>query len=98
MLLVPRAEALAAFATAAGLEPPSAEGVISPALLRALTRDFNRLLSERPGSRPDERLGGVALVAPFSLENGLLTQTLKLRRDAILARDSGAVASLYGDG
>jgi long-chain acyl-CoA synthetase len=98
MLLVPRAEALAAFASAAGLEPPGAEGLASAALLRALTRDFNRLLAERPGSRPDERLGGVALVAPFSLENGLLTQTLKLRRDAILARDGGAVARLYGDG
>jgi long-chain acyl-CoA synthetase len=40
----------------------------------------------------------VALVEPFSLENGLLTQTLKLRRDAILARDSATVAALYGDG
>ncbi|MEB3256504.1 MAG: AMP-binding protein, partial [Synechococcaceae cyanobacterium] len=98
MLLVPRAEALALFATTAGLEPPRDGGSASPALLRALTRDFNRLLAERPGSRPDERLGGVALVAPFSLENGLLTQTLKLRRDAILARDSEAVAALYGDG
>jgi long-chain acyl-CoA synthetase len=98
MLLVPRGEALAAFATAAGLPPPPEGGAPSPPLLRALTRDFNRLLAERPGSRPDERLGGVALVAPFSLENGLLTQTLKLRRDAILDRDSATVATLYGDG
>jgi long-chain acyl-CoA synthetase len=56
------------------------------------------LLAERSGSRPDERLGGVVLVEPFSLENGLLTQTLKLRRAAILARDALAVARLYGDG
>ena len=100
-LVVPKAEALAAFAAAAGLpaldlystDGPGAD----PALLRALSREFNRLLAARPGSRPDERLGGVVLVEPFSLENGLLTQTLKLRRDAILARDGAAIASLYGE-
>ena len=103
LLLVPRAEPLAAFASAAGLAAPgeglAGEGAAAdPALLRALAREFNRLLAERSGSRPDERLGGVVLVEPFSLENGLLTQTLKLRRAAILARDALAVARLYGDG
>jgi long-chain acyl-CoA synthetase len=98
LLLVPRAEALAAFAGAGGFAAPAPAVAADPALLRALTREFNRLLAERVGSRPDERLGGVALVESFSLENGLLTQTLKLRRDAILARDSAIVAALYGDG
>jgi long-chain acyl-CoA synthetase len=55
------------------------------------------VLAARPGSRPDERLAGVALVAPFTIENGLLTQTLKQRRDRITARDQGAIAALYGD-
>jgi long-chain acyl-CoA synthetase len=100
-LLVPKAEALADFAAAAGLPAPvlSASAGLSadPALLRALSREFNRLLAARPGSRPDERLGGVVLVQPFSLENGLLTQTLKLRRDAIRARDGAAIAALYGE-
>jgi long-chain acyl-CoA synthetase len=98
LLLVPRREALAAFAASAGLAAPAADGAADPALLRALTGEFNRSLAARAGSRPDERLGGVALVEPFSLENGLLTQTLKLRRDAILARDERAVNRLYGDG
>jgi long-chain acyl-CoA synthetase len=98
LLLVPRREALAAFAASAGLAAPAADGAPDPALLRALTGEFNRSLAARAGSRPDERLGGVALVEPFSLENGLLTQTLKLRRDAILARDERAVNRLYGDG
>jgi len=65
------------------------------ALLRALTRECNRLLAARPGSRPDERLGGVALVEPFTLDNGLLTQTLKQRRDRITARDAAAIESIY---
>jgi len=37
----------------------------------------------------------VALVAPFSIENGLLTQTLKQRRDRIAARDAGAIEAIY---
>jgi long-chain acyl-CoA synthetase len=65
------------------------------ALLRALTRECNRLLAARPGSRPDERLSGVALVEPFTLDNGLLTQTLKQRRDRITARDAAAIESIY---
>ncbi|MCP9891246.1 AMP-binding protein [Cyanobium sp. Aljojuca 7D2] len=88
-LLVPKPEALAGFAAAAGLAPGEA------ALLRALTRECNRLLAARPGSRPDERLAGVALVEPFSLDNGLLTQTLKQRRDRIAARDGEAIAAIY---
>jgi len=89
-LIVPRPEPLAAFAAAAGLGP------MDPALLRALGRDCNRLLASRPGARPDERLAGVALVEPFTLENGLLTQTLKQRRDRIAARDAEAIAAIYG--
>jgi long-chain acyl-CoA synthetase len=109
-LVVPRPEPLAAFAEAAGLpasalpqqallqEGMPAEGrpeVVEPALLRALTRDCNRLLASRPGARPDERLAGVALVAPFTLENGLLTQTLKQRRDRIANRDAAAIEAIY---
>jgi long-chain acyl-CoA synthetase len=99
-LLVPRPEPLQAFAAAAGLAVPGAGAGpmpgADPALLRALTRECNRLLAARPGSRPDERLGGVALVEPFSIDNGLLTQTLKQRRDRITARDAAAIASIYG--
>jgi long-chain acyl-CoA synthetase len=98
-LLVPRGEPLAAFAAEGGLSAPdparSPGEAADPALLRALTRECNRLLAARPGSRPDERLGGVALVEPFTLENGLLTQTLKQRRDRIAERDAAAIASLY---
>ncbi|MEB3271819.1 MAG: AMP-binding protein [Synechococcus sp.] len=100
-LLVPRLEALAGFAAAEGLPLPraGAEGeapVAAAALLRNLTRRFNAQLAARPGSRPDERLAGVALVAPFTIDNGLLTQTLKQRRDRIAGRDAAVIESLYG--
>jgi long-chain acyl-CoA synthetase len=102
-LLVPKAEPLMQWARSQGLPEPSltAEGTLAsldPALAKALARECNRLLAARPGSRPDERLGGVALVEPFTMDNGLLTQTLKQRRDRIAARDAAAIASLYGEG
>jgi long-chain acyl-CoA synthetase len=100
-LVVPRLEPLQAWAAEQGVPVPAAGAetgavVADSALLKALTREANRLLAARPGSRPDERLLGVALVAPFTLDNGLLTQTLKQRRDRISARDQAAIAALYG--
>ena len=102
LLLVPKAEVLAAWASAQGLPVPGGGQVgeagslaADPALLKALSRDFNRVLAARAGSRPDERLAGVAVVAPFTIENGLLTQTLKQRRDRIAQRDAAAIEALY---
>jgi len=99
-LLVPRGEALAGFAADAALPAPDPEAPcrepVDPALLRALTRECNRILAARPGARPEERLAGVALVEAFTLENGLLTQTLKQRRDRIAERDAAAIAAIYG--
>ena len=65
-------------------------------LLKLLRGELNRLLADRAGSRADERLAGVALVEPFSIENGLLTQTLKQRRDRITERDRSFIESVYG--
>lgn len=95
-LLVPRAEPLASFARARDLPAPQSGGTgTDRALLKALSGEFNRLLAARPGSRPDERLAGVALVEPFSIDNGLLTQTLKQRRDRITDRDGTAIEAIY---
>ena len=102
LLLVPKAEALAAWASAQGFPLPDGGQAgeagplpADPALLKALSREFNRVLAARAGSRPDERLAGVAVVAPFTIENGLLTQTLKQRRDRIAKRDAAAIEALY---
>jgi len=101
-LVVPKAETLGGFAREQGLQvpqqwPDGSAGGGEAALLKALTSRLNRRLQARPGARPDERLAGVALVAPFSIENGLLTQTLKQRRDRIADRDAAAIAAIYGD-
>ena len=66
-----------------------------PALLTLLMRECNRMLQLRPGARGDERLCGVGLVEPFSIDNGLLTQTLKQRRDRISRRDAAVIEQIY---
>ncbi len=65
-------------------------------LRMALRSELNRLLAKRPASRSDERLSGVVLVDPFTIENGLLTQTLKQRRELISARDRKFIEIVYG--
>ena len=97
-LIVPRTEAILAWAETAGLSLAQDLGGQpgDPALLKLLMRECNSLLKQRVGSRGDERLAGVVLVDPFSIENGLLTQTLKQRRDRITARDQRLIEALYG--
>ena len=97
-LIVPRAEAIVAWAAEAGLRVAQDLGGQpgDPALLKLLMRECNRLLKQRAGSRGDERLTGVVLVSLFSIENGLLTQTLKQRRDRITSRDQHLIDALYG--
>jgi long-chain acyl-CoA synthetase len=100
-LVVPRLEALQGLARELDLALPARapDGVnpagAEPALLKAVASRLNRELAARPGGRGEERLAGVALVEPFSIDNGLLTQTLKQRRDRIAARDAEGIEAIY---
>ena len=97
-LLVPRVEPIRAWASEQGLSVGEDLGGRpgDSALLNLLMRECNRVLRLRPGARGDERLCGVGLVEPFSIENGLLTQTLKQRRDRISRRDAAVIERIYG--
>ncbi len=96
-LLVPRNDLLHAWAIKQGLSlklnlelcPGDIE------LRKLLRREMNKVLLDRPGSRPEERLFAIALVKPFTIENGLLTQTLKQRRPQILQRDLKVINEIY---
>ncbi|RNC91027.1 MAG: long-chain fatty acid--CoA ligase [Synechococcus sp. YX04-3] len=97
-LLVPRVEPIRAWASEQGLSVGEDLGGRpgDSALLNLLMRECNLVLRLRPGARGDERLCGVGLVEPFSIENGLLTQTLKQRRDRISRRDAAVIERIYG--
>ena len=96
-LIVPRAEAIVDWARQEGLNLADDLGGKpgDQALLRLLMQECNRLLKQRVGARGDERLAGVVLVDPFTIDNGLLTQTLKQRRDRITARDHARIRGMY---
>ena len=65
-------------------------------LRQALRLEMNKVLANRLVSRREERLFAIALVEPFTIENGLLTQTLKQKREKIIERDLKIVNEIYG--
>ncbi|AFY94095.1 AMP-dependent synthetase/ligase [Chamaesiphon minutus] len=58
--------------------------------------ELNREVKNRPGYRIDDRIATIKLIAePFSIENGLLTQTLKIRRPVVMARYHGMIDEMF---
>jgi hypothetical protein len=67
------------------------------ALRKAILSEANKLLQSKPFFREYEKLGGVTLLLePFTVENHLLTMTLKMKRDAVVKRYGTAIDKMYG--
>ncbi|MBX3463529.1 MAG: long-chain fatty acid--CoA ligase [Planctomycetes bacterium] len=61
-----------------------------------LRRELDRLLVRENGCRPCDRVVAFAvLAAPMTPENGLLTQTLKVRRHVVAERFAAVISALY---
>jgi long-chain acyl-CoA synthetase len=61
-----------------------------------MRKELNREVQNRPGYRADERIGPFRLLTePFSIENGLLTQTLKIRRNVVMDRYQGMINEMF---
>jgi len=61
-----------------------------------LRQELNREIKNRPGYRADDRIGPFTLLMePFTIENRLLTQTLKVRRPAVTNRYSGMIDKMF---
>lgn len=59
-------------------------------------QELNREVKNRPGYRPDDRIGPFRLLTePFTIENGLLTQTLKIRRPVVTDRYRGMIDEMF---
>ncbi|MEL6326733.1 MAG: AMP-binding protein [Cyanobacteria bacterium J06626_23] len=99
-LVVPNFEALETWATSQGktfaLSGPADLTLESETVLALIKKELAREVKARPGYRPDDRIGPIQLLAePFTIENGLLTQTLKVRRAAVTARYGSLIDALF---
>ncbi|MCM1984887.1 AMP-dependent synthetase/ligase [Lyngbya confervoides] len=109
-LIVPNLEALQQWAIARNatlpaaalgdLPPaPAAATVLnwdSPDITELYRQELIREVKNRPGFRPDDRIGVFTLILdPFSMENGLLTQTLKVKRAVVLERYRDMINGMF---
>jgi long-chain acyl-CoA synthetase len=109
-LIVPNQEALQKWAAAQNLElqlPGEEKRERNGANSLPLTLDskpvqdlmrqeLNREVKNRPGYRADDRIGPFRLLLePFAIDNGLLTQTLKIRRNVVAERYQGMINEMF---
>ncbi|MEG4577135.1 long-chain fatty acid--CoA ligase [Microcoleus sp. N3A4] len=82
-LIVPNPEAVQKWAETQN--PPLHEIDWNSKTIQDLFRkELNREVQNRPGYRADDRIGPFRLIQePFSMENGMLTQTLKIKRPVV---------------
>ena len=92
-LIVPNKEELEKWAASKGVD---ISDLNSKPIQDLFKQELKREISNRPGYRPDERVGPFVLLEdPFTIENGLLTQTLKVKRPKVNERYSDAIANLF---
>jgi len=107
-LIVPNLDALQTWAATQSwyLDVPGQE-VDNPAGWTSITLDddrvqrlfrdeLNRRVKDRPGYRADDRIGPFRLIAtPFSIEDGTMTQTLKIKRPVVTARYRDMIDGMF---
>ncbi len=106
-LIVPNVEALEKWAASQNLTldtqndqvttSPSQKIDLESRIIQDLFRqELNREVQNRPGYRPDDRIGTFKLILePFSIENGLMTQTLKVRRHVVTERYRDIIDGMF---
>jgi long-chain acyl-CoA synthetase len=107
-LIVPNLDALQGWAATQSLFiAVPGDDTPAPANCTAITLDDGRVqklfrdelareVKDRPGYRPDDRVGPFRLILePFSIENGLLTQTLKVRRPVVTSRYRDMIDAMF---
>lgn len=106
-LIVPNLEALEQWAIAQGytaLALPNqpddgshnALTLESEPVQKLIKQELSREIKGRPGYRPDDRVGPFQLLSePFTIENGMMTQTLKVRRPIVTERYRGMIDAMF---
>lgn len=79
-------------------QPPAPQEVDldSPVIQDLFRQELTREVKNRPGYRPDDRIGPFKLICgPFSIENAMLTQTLKIRRPVVMERYHDMINGMF---
>ncbi len=94
-LIVPNQEALVNWGKLQG-EPWQAGNLVDPRLEPLLRAEMTKLVQNRPGYRSDDRIGVFRLLeTPFSIEDGTLTQSLKLKRHVVMERYHDMINEMF---
>ncbi|MEH1906058.1 MAG: AMP-binding protein [Nostoc sp.] len=106
-LIIPNLEAIEKWAASQNLtldthndqviSSPSQKIDLESKMIQDLFRqELNREVQNRPGFRPDDRIGTFKLILEqFSIENGLMTQTLKVRRHVVTERYRDIIDGMF---
>ncbi|MBD2314336.1 long-chain fatty acid--CoA ligase [Desertifilum sp. FACHB-1129] len=66
------------------------------AIQELIRQELNREVKNRPGYRADDRIGPFRLIAePFSIDNGMMTQTLKIKRPVVSDRYRDMINGMF---
>lgn len=91
-LIVPNLDALEEWANQQGIVME----LESPAIQNLFRQELAREVQNRPGYRPDDRIGVFrAILEPFSMENGMMTQTLKIKRPVVMERYCDTINGMF---
>ncbi|MDH5446708.1 MAG: long-chain fatty acid--CoA ligase [Gammaproteobacteria bacterium] len=93
-LLVINPEQWEALATAHNLDPNDKNQVADNKLNKALIKTVGECLSDFPGYAKIRRI--TPLLEPWTVENGLLTPTLKIKRPLVINQYQQAIEQMYG--
>jgi long-chain acyl-CoA synthetase len=100
-LQLPAGEAASTGQEAAGSPTPNSPSLPpitldSKPIQDLFRKELTREVQNRPGYKIDDRIGPFRLLLePFTMENGLLTQTLKIRRNVVMDRYQGMINEMF---
>jgi long-chain acyl-CoA synthetase len=95
-LVVLNSELWPSLAREYGLDPDAGDSLRHPGLLADMQGRIRDALRDFPGYAKIRRL--VLLLEPWTIDNGLLTPTLKVKRNQVLSQYGQQVALLYSEG
>jgi len=75
------------------------ETLTNSEIQKLFREELNREVKNRPGYRPDDRIGVFKLIVEgFSMDNGLMTQTLKIKRPVVCERYQDMIDGMFAKG